>query len=205
MDQEQIDALVRERGPFVFNRMFAAVEKVRERLERACGALNANQVPYAVIGGNAVAAWVATRDEGAVRNTRDVDILLRREDLDAASLALRGAGFYLDKASSVTIFLDGSDGLPSQGLHVIWADEKVRASDVCSAPLPDDYREIEGKRIVELLALVRMKLVANRRKDQVHLLDLIGVGLIDRTWTQKLAQWPELADRLQQLLDDPDG
>ncbi len=205
MDQEQIDALVRERGPFVFDRMFAAVEKVRERLERACGALNANKVPYAVIGGNAVAAWVATRDEGAVRNTRDVDILLRRDDLDAASVALRGVGFYLDKAGSVTIFLDGPDGLPSQGLHVIWADEKVRGSDVCSAPLPDDYREIEGKRIVELLALVRMKLVANRRKDQVHLLDMIGVGLIDRTWTQKLAQWPELADRLQQLLDDPDG
>jgi hypothetical protein len=35
-----------------------------------------------VAGGNAVAAWVATVDPSAVRNTQDVDILLRRADLD---------------------------------------------------------------------------------------------------------------------------
>ena len=35
--------------------------------------------------------------------------------------------------------------------------------------------------ITSLPALVRMKLIAYRRKDQVHLLDLIGVGLIDAT------------------------
>ena len=63
MDQDQIDELLREQGgPYVFDRMFSAVEKVRERLDRACQALNSADVPYAVIGGNAVAAWVATRD-----------------------------------------------------------------------------------------------------------------------------------------------
>jgi hypothetical protein len=37
----------------------------------------------------------------------------------------------------------------------------------------------------------------------MHLLDMIGVGLIDDTWP---ARFPaELAERLQQLLDDPDG
>jgi hypothetical protein len=33
--------------------------------------------------------------------------------------------------------------------------------------------------------------------------DLIGVRLIDRSWLAKLP--PELADRLQQILDTPDA
>ena len=63
---------IRESTP-VFDRMFSAVEKVRERLERSCRALEKAKIPYAIIGGNAVAVWVATIDDGAVRNTRDIN------------------------------------------------------------------------------------------------------------------------------------
>ena len=54
--------------------MERAVEKVRQRLLRAASALEQAGVPYAVVGGNAVAAWVSRVDEAAVRNTQDVDI-----------------------------------------------------------------------------------------------------------------------------------
>ena len=54
-----------------------AVEKVRERLHRPARALESASVPYAVVDGNAVAAWVTTVDEAAVLNTRDVDVLVR--------------------------------------------------------------------------------------------------------------------------------
>ena len=57
-----------------------AAEKVKERLRRATRALDAAGVPYAVIGGNAVAEWVGRVDEDAVRNTKDVDLLIRRAD-----------------------------------------------------------------------------------------------------------------------------
>ena len=67
-----------------WERMIRAVEKVRERCDKAAKALDAAGVLYAVIGGNAVANWVARIDEEAVRNTRDVDMLIRREDLEAA-------------------------------------------------------------------------------------------------------------------------
>jgi hypothetical protein len=60
----------------ILDRMERAVAKVGERLLRATAALNGAGVPYAVVGGNAVASWVATVDEGAVRNTRDVDLLV---------------------------------------------------------------------------------------------------------------------------------
>jgi hypothetical protein len=48
-----------------------------------------------------------------------------------------------------------------------------------------------------------MKLVANRRKDQMHLLDMIDVGLIDQSWCNRFP--PELAGRLQELIDNPNG
>jgi hypothetical protein len=55
----------------ILDRMERAPAKFRERLLRATAALNQAGIDYAVVGGNAVACWVATIDEGAVRTTRD--------------------------------------------------------------------------------------------------------------------------------------
>jgi hypothetical protein len=203
MNADEQKLLVREESPFVFDRMFGAVEKVRERLERACAALEAASIPYAIIGGNAVAAWVATIDDGAVRNTRDVDLLLKEEDLDRATEALAGVGFVRDAVMNVTVFLDGPDGKPSQGIHILLAGRKVKPEYVSAAPQVEQAQLIEGKRVVELRALVGMKLNSFRRKDQTHLIDMIQIGLIDSTWPASLE--PELASRLQTLLDDPEG
>src|ERR1700686_2317788 len=94
-------------GDISWERMIRAVEKVRERLMRAAAALERAGVPYAVVGGNAVAAWVSRVDEAAVRNTQDVDILIRRGDLEAAKQALAAAGFIYRHSSSIDMFLDG--------------------------------------------------------------------------------------------------
>ena len=72
-----------------------AVERVRDRLKRTVATLEAAGIPYAVVGGNAVAAWVAKIDVAAIRNTPDVNILLRRDDLEAAKVAMEAAGFIL--------------------------------------------------------------------------------------------------------------
>jgi hypothetical protein len=201
-DPEIRPIVVREPTP-IFDRMFSAMEKVRERLDRACNALEAASIPYAVIGGNAVAAWVATIDDGAVRNTRDVDLLLDRKDLDRATEALSSVGFVRDQVMDVIVFLDGPEGKPSQGIHILAAGQKVKQSYVSATPTVEQASIVEGKRIVDLTELVRMKLNSYRRKDQTHLLDMIGVGLIDNTWPAKFE--PSLGDRLQTLIDDPDG
>src|SRR6266849_8946893 len=88
----------------ILDRMERAVAKVRDRLLRATAALNQASVPYAVVGGNAVASWVATVDEGAVRNTRDIDLLVRRRDLPAVTAALERAGFVRDEVLDVVMF-----------------------------------------------------------------------------------------------------
>ena len=37
-------------------------------------------IPSAIVGGNAVAAWVSTMDPGAVRNTVEVDMVIDGPD-----------------------------------------------------------------------------------------------------------------------------
>ncbi len=186
-----------------WERMVTAVEKVRERLRRAAQALEQASIPYAVIGGNAVAAWVGEVDEAAVRNTQDVDILLRRADLDRAKVALAGAGFIHRHAASIDMFLDGPGAKARDAVHVIFAGEKVRPEYARAAPDVDESRATPTFKVLSLDALLRMKLTSNRRKDQMHVLDMIDVGLVDATWPSRLPA--DLAARLQELLDDPEG
>jgi hypothetical protein len=203
MDSEQLANLVRDQSLDVFQRMFRAVELVQERLNRACRALGEAGVPYAVIGGNAVAAWVATIDDGAVRNTRDVDLLLAEQDLARATEALQAAGFVRAVVMDTIVFLDGPQGKPSQGLHILLAGRKVKPEYASPTPQVQQAVEINDKQVVELEALVEMKLNSYRRKDQTHLLDMIQIGLLDETWPSRFPL--PLAQRLQALLDDPEG
>lgn len=200
---DEIESVVREQGSYVFDRMFGAVEKVRERLNRSCSALEQAEIPYAVIGGNAVAAWVATIDDGAVRNTRDVDILLKAEDLGRATRALESVGFVRDSVMDVIVFLDGKEGKPSQGIHILFAGVKVKPEYASPTPDVRESSLMEGKRIVALKELVEMKLNSFRLKDRVHLIDMIQVGLVDSSWPAKFD--PNLGERLQLLLDNPEG
>jgi hypothetical protein len=183
--------------------MVRAVEKVRERLLRTTAALDGAGVPYAVIGGNAVAAWVTRVDEAAVRNTRDVDILLRRADLPAAKVALEQAGFSYHETLDVHMFIDGPQGSARDAVHLLFAGEKVQPDYAAPNPELAESERGEHFQVVSLVALVRMKLTSFRRKDQVHIQDMIEVGLIDATWPARFP--PELAARLQELLDDPNG
>lgn len=186
-----------------WERMIRAVEKVRERLRRATAALEAAGVPYAVVGGHAVAAWVSRVDEAAVRNTQDVDLVLRRGDLEAAKEAMSRAGFVYRHSSGVDMFLDGPEARARDAVHIVFAGEKVRREYALPVPDVGESEATPAFRVLSLEALVRMKLTSFRRKDQVHVLDLIDVGLVDDTWPDRLPA--PLADRLRELLADPEG
>src|SRR6267378_924220 len=142
-----------------------AVDKVRERLLRATGALEKAGVAYAVIGGNAVATWVGQVDQAAVRFTQDVDLLIRRPELDAAKAALEQVGFLYRHAARVDMFLDGPDAKARDAVHVIFADEKVRPEYVLPAPDVNESEVSGAIRILKLEPLVRMKLTSFRLKD----------------------------------------
>jgi Uncharacterised nucleotidyltransferase len=186
----------------ILDRMERAVAKVRERLLRVTAVLNQAGIPYAVVGGHAVASWVTTVDEGAVRNTRDVDLLVRRTDLPMIIAALEQAGFVHAQVLDVTVFLDGPGAKPSESIHLLFAGEKVREEYPLASPNLSTVDDPSGFRVITLEALVHMKLLSNRDKDRTHVRDLIAVGLIDRSWLAALP--PVLAERLQGILDTPD-
>jgi len=190
-------------GLLALDRLERAVEKVRDRLLRSTAALEAAGVPYAVIGGNAVMAWVEQADESAVRFTQDVDLVLRREDLDRAGEALAKVGFIRCRVAGIEMFLDGPDAKARDAVHLIFSGEKVRPEYLAAVPDVAESVSFTSYRVLALEAVVRMKLTSYRRKDQVHLLDMLDVGLIDAAWP---ARYPaELAARLQHLIDTPDG
>ena len=190
-------------GDALWQRMERAVEKVQERLERTATTLEQAGIPYAIIGGHAVRAWVAQADEAAVRTTRDVDILLRRSDWPAAIAAMERAGFIYRHAKSIDMFLDGPGAKARDAVHVLFAGEKVRPDDLVPTPDVTETEEIQRHRTLRLEALVRMKLTSFRDKDRMHLRDMIDVELVDTTWCSRVP--PELAARLKELLDNPES
>jgi len=190
-------------GDALWERIERAVEKVKDRLRRVTRALNAANIPYAVIGGNAVQHWVSQVDESVVRATQDVDIILNESDLERAIPVLESAGFVFRRAAGITMFLDGPNAKARDAVHVVFAGKKVREEYTEPVPEIDQYEWIEDARTLPFERLVKMKLTSFRRKDQVHILDMISIGLIDATWLDRFS--PQLRSRLQELLDNPDG
>jgi len=176
-----------------------ALDDVSNRLQRVCRAFSEAQIPYALVGGQAVAFWVALKDPAAVRTTKDVDVLLSRNDLPKARAAAIAAGFDYFEVMGVGMFLDRDDPNPRHAVHIVWAGEKVRPEYDYPSPALDQRQEISpGIHVVSLAGLVQMKLLSNRDQDRVHLRDMIDVGLVGR---DLLAQLPKpLADRLESLL-----
>jgi hypothetical protein len=175
-------------GEELWNRMERAVERVNERLRKTVQILEDAKVPYAIVGGHAVRAWVAQVDEAAVRTTRDVDVMVRPTDLPLLMQAMIQAGFFHRETSGLNMFLEDPNGSARDAVHVVLTGEMVRPDDI--DPNPD-------------IALVRMKLNSFRDKDRVHIRDMISVGLVDETW---LTLYPDpIRQRLQSILDDPNG
>lgn len=183
-----------------FARYVEAVNRVQELLERTTRALDAAKLDYAVIGGNAVAAWVSTVDPHAVRNTKDVDLLIRRADYDRIAAALLPIGLQPAEVLGVSMFVEEADPSPKNAVHLLFANELIRESDSVPAPDLEETRAgILGFRVIPLLDLVKMKLLAFRLRDQTHLVDLLSIGLIDASWTEKLPG--ELQPRFRQVLE----
>lgn len=159
-----------------------AVDRVERRLKRVAMALDRAGIRYAVIGGNAVAAWVGRKNRSATRATKDVDILVDRGDAGHVTPTLESLGFAKQDFRRLVLFIDPEEPDRRSGVHLVWAGEKVRPSYLHPAPKLDEaVRDPEDFWLLDLPALVRMKLTSFRDIDRVHIADMLGVGLIDAT------------------------
>src|SRR5947199_10262120 len=82
-----------------------AMEQVERRLRKVTAALDAAGIRYAVIGGNAVALWVAKADPAATRTTKDVDLLVERGDLDRIRSAMAKLGVEFHDLRRMVLFV----------------------------------------------------------------------------------------------------
>jgi hypothetical protein len=146
---------------------------------------------------------VSQVDESVVRNTQDVDIILNESDLEKAIPVLEAAGFIFRRAAGITMFLDGPNAKARDAVHVVFAGKKVREEYTEAVPEIDQYEWMEDARTLPFERLVKMKLTSFRDKDRVHIRDMISIGLIDAAWLDRFST--QLRQRLQELLDNPDG
>ena len=118
-----------------------SVDDVVGRLQRITHALEEKSVPYAVVGGQAVALWVATREPAAVRTTKDVDLLIRRDDLPQARAAALSVEMDYFEVMGVGMFLDRQSPNPRSSPY-IWFGPAKRFGPSTSSLRP---RSTNGK------------------------------------------------------------
>ena len=156
-----------------------AVDRVERLLRRTAEALEKSDIPYAVVGGNAVAIWVGSVDPEAVRTTKDVDLLVDHKDVDRITESLEAIGLTRLDLRRITLFLDPEKPDKKSGVHLVWSGVKVWPSNELPTPTMNQVtRSADGLRVIELAALVQMKLVADRFHDRAHIVDMYKAGLI---------------------------
>jgi hypothetical protein len=158
-------------------RMFALVGT----LERIAGSLAAEKIPYEVIGGMAVMIQVHRVDASAVRNTKDIDIMIRRTDLERIKAVAKQHGFRFRPSAGVDMLLPPGETKARSGVHLVFTGEKVRPNQALANPvLRPEHLSVHGVEVavIPVADLVRMKLSNNRDIDRVHIRDLDSAGLI---------------------------
>lgn len=154
------------------------VEQLFDLAGRVEAAFAAAGLEYRVIGGLAVYLYVEEAEPDAGRLTRDIDIAVRREDLDRIARAVEPFGMQYRHPAGVDMLVQACAPSARRAVHLIFTGERVKANYPEPAPAIGLCRILHGVRLVPLADLVRMKLTSFRSKDETHLKDLDEAGLI---------------------------
>lgn len=177
-------------------RLFALVGT----LERIATPLAAGKIPYELVGGGAVMVHVNRVEPSAVRNTKDIDIMVRRQDLERIKEVAQRNGFTFRHAAGVNRLLPPGETKARNAVHLIFSGEKAGAGQAMpNPPLRPEYLSIHGVEVavIPIADLVQMKLGNNRDIDRVHVRDLDSAGLITGEVEDGLP--PDLRARLQEI------
>ena len=152
---------------------------------------------YRVIGGLAAYLYVEEAAPDAGRLTKDIDIAVRREDLERIAKAVEPYGLKYPRVAGVNMLIQTADPSARRAVHLVFAGEKIRPEYPEPAPELGAGRRLQGVRVISLADLVRMKLTSYRAKDEAHLKDLDEAGLISPDMEAALPA--ELLKRLAQM------
>ena len=181
-------------NPFFETGLYSLISDV-EAITRA---LQNAGVAFEVIGGVAVNAHILPLGRSRSFVTRDIDILLNRQDLEKASIAAEPLGYQMKKMmGGYTLIKAGQD--LGEAIHVIFVGEKSKSTQPSPHPaLNPEMKSLFGITIpvAPLQDLLHMKLNSFRRKDITHIEIMNETGLITPALEQTLP--PLLQERLKQ-------
>ncbi len=149
---------------------------------------------YRIVGGVATYLYVEEVEPDAGRLTKDVDIAVRREDLEKIAKAAEAFGLRYRHVAGIDMLVRPDQPSARRAIHMVFAGEKVKPSDPEPIPELGTGRQIRQLRLIPLADLVRMKLTSFRAKDEAHINDLDEAGLIASEIEAGLS--PVLAERL---------
>jgi hypothetical protein len=133
---------------------------------------------YRVAGGLATYFYVEESAPDAGRLTKDIDIVVRREDLEKIAKAAEEFGFCYRRVAGVDMLVRADEPSARRAVHLVFAGEKVRPDYLEAAPDLGEGRRIRGIRVIPIVDLIRMKLTSFRLKDGAHIIDMDEAGLI---------------------------
>lgn len=169
-------------------------------LHRITTALVTENIPHELIGGLAVLAHVEEADPTYATLTRDVDLMIRRTDLERVKEVAAHYGFRFRHTAGLDMLIYGPTESARNAVRLLFSGEKVRAAQAIENPVIAPERKLINGRdinVIPVVDLVKMKLSANRDKDRVHIRSMDAAGLITAEVSNALA--PELQDRLSNI------
>lgn len=182
--------------PMVHTFFEVRVERLKEALARFASAMEQAGIPYEVVGGLAVYLQVERVSPFAGRLTRDIDVLVRRSDIERITAAAEHFGFRYRHAAGVEMLVDAAEPRAAKAIRLVFSKEKVRPA--YPEPTPEIGPDrLESAWIAPVSHLVKMKLTSFRLKDRVHIQDLDAAGLITPELERELSA--ELAGRLSEV------
>jgi len=164
------------------------VEQIIDVAARFTAVLEKAEIPVRVVGGLATYLHVDQVDPPSARLTRDVDVAIDRDRLEAIRALIEPHGFLYRHAAGVDMFLVAENPNARSGVHLVFVGEKVRPEYLEPVPGSTPVRAKRGILIAPVVDLVRMKLTSFRLKDKVHIQDLDGVGLITAEIEKSLSE-----------------
>lgn len=186
-----------------------ALYSLTSDLSRIAAVLAGAGIEFEIVGGVAVLAHILGRDRSRSFVTRDIDLLVRREDLDHLIAAAEAAGYQARKIAGESLLIRPGQAA-AEAVRLVFAGERSKSAQPVEHPAvaPRQMQLFDlSIPVAPLSDLVRMKLSSFRAKDLVHLETLEEAGLITPSVESELPA--VLLDRLRQarqqwLAEKPD-
>lgn len=191
--RESRDFTLREAGDY-----FAGRGRLRESLRRLASRLDAEAIPYAIVGG------LALFEHGYIRMTDDVDVLVTRDGLERVFERLVGLGYVGTHPGATRAIRDTESGVR---VEFLVAGEFPGDGKAKAVAFPDPIEasdDVQGLRVLRLPRLIELKLASgmtapHRLRDLADVQEIIKVRRLDASFADQLD--PSVRERYLELQD----